>query len=366
MGAAPPARPRPTRRQVVLRGLVLGGILGIVFLVVLPRIVDYRAVVAALGALTPGQLAVLALASAVAYIANAGPCRVLIQALTWPRAVAADVSGRAVVSTIPGPTDIATKFVLYRQWSIPADTASAGIVFAAFFETFSSLVLPAIATVGVILAGRETRPQALLFALLGVLVLVVATMLLMAIVRSEPLARRVGRWLDSLARHVWTLFRKTPPANIVQNVLELRARSTDILTQHGLLAFAAAVGAKLAWFLVLEASLWAVGVAPDVLPPSAVLAAMAVVGIIALIPITPGAVGVTEVAYIGVLTSVAGTGLTEEITAAIVLFRIAQWLVPIPIGWITLLILRRGHWGELFGGRSSRTTPASEEVGAAS
>ena len=196
--------------------------------------------------------------------------------------------------------------------------------------------------------------------------LVVATMVLMAIVRSESLARRVGGWLDSLARHVWTLFRKSPPANIVQNVLELRERSKDILTQHGLLAFAAAVGAKLAWFLVLEASLWAVGVAPDVLPPSAVLAAMAVVGIIALIPITPGAVGVTEVAYIGVLTSVAGTGLTEEITAAIVLFRIAQWLVPIPIGWITLLILRRGHWGELFGGRSSRTTPASEEVGAAS
>ena len=85
----------------------------------------------------------------------------LIQALTWPRAVAADVSGRAVVSTIPGPTDIATKFVLYRQWSIPADTASAGIVFAAFFETFSSLVLPLIATVGVILAAArpDRRPS---------------------------------------------------------------------------------------------------------------------------------------------------------------------------------------------------------------
>jgi uncharacterized membrane protein YbhN (UPF0104 family) len=93
---------------------------------------------------------------------------------------------------------------------------------------------------------------------------------------------------------------------------------------------------------------------------------MAVVGIIALVPITPGAVGVTEVAYIGVLTSVAGAGLTEEVTAAIVLFRIAQWLVPIPIGWITLVFLRRGHWGELFGGRSSVPTPASEEVGAAS
>jgi uncharacterized membrane protein YbhN (UPF0104 family) len=360
--AGPPTGARPTRRQVVLRILVLAGILGLVFFVILPRIVDYDAVAAALRQLTPTQLALLAVTSAVAYVANAGPCRVLIPALSWPHAVGADLSARAVVSTIPGPTDIATKFVLYRQWSIPADTASAGIVFAAFFETFSSLVLPLIATVAVIISGQETRPRAVLFALLGLAVLVIATALLMAIVRSEPLARKVGGWLDWLAQHIWKLFRKTPPAHVVDNILELRERSKDTLTQHGLLAFGAAVLAKLAWFLVLEVSLLAVGVTPDVLPPSAVLAAMAVVGIIALVPITPGAVGVTEVAYLGVLTSVAGPGLTEQITAGIMLFRIAQWLAPIPIGWIVLIVLRRGHWGELFGGGEAAATATSGEA----
>ena len=123
-----------------------------------------------------------------------------------------------------------------------------------------------------------------------------------------------------------------------------------MLTQHGLLGFAAEVVAKLAWFVVLEVALWCVGVGPDVLPPSAVLAAMAVVGIVALVPITPGAVGVTEVAYIGILTSVAGSGMSEQLTAAVMLFRIAQWLAPIPIGWVLLIVMRRGHWGELLGG----------------
>jgi uncharacterized membrane protein YbhN (UPF0104 family) len=125
------------------------------------------------------------------------------------------------------------------------------------------------------------------------------------------------------------------------------------------LAFAAAVAAKLAWFVVVEASLWAVGITPDVLPPSAVLAAMAIVGIVALIPITPGAVGVTEVAYIGVLTSVAGAGLTEQITAGIMLFRISQWLAPIPIGWVLLIWMRRGHLGELLGGHDLTQSPSS-------
>jgi uncharacterized membrane protein YbhN (UPF0104 family) len=115
---------------------------------------------------------------------------------------------------------------------------------------------------------------------------------------------------------------------------------------------------RLAWFVVLEVALWCVGIGPDVLPPSAVLAAMAVVGIVSLVPITPGAVGVAEVAYIGILSSVAGSGMTEQLTAAVMLFRIAQWLAPIPIGWVLLIVLRRGHWGELLEGPDKAPTPS--------
>ena len=357
--AGTPSRNGPSRRSIVVRILILVGILAFVFVGVMPRIVDYDAVRAALASLTAGQLALLTATSLVAYVANAGPSRVLIPALGWPHAVGADLAGRAVVSTVPGPTDIATKFVLYRQWSIPAETASAGIVFAGFFEVFSSLVLPLIALAGVLVTGHETRPQALLLALIGLVVLVLATLALMAVVRSEPLARRVGGWLDRAAQRLWKLVRKVPPTGIVEGILDFRERSKDILSQHGLLAFAAAIAAKLAWFVVLEVSLWSVGITPDVLPPSAVLAAMAVVGIVSLIPITPGAVGVSEVAYIGVLSSVAGSGLTEQITAAVMLFRIAQWLAPIPIGWALLIVMRRGHWGELLGGHDLATTPSS-------
>ena len=53
-------------------------------------------------------------------------------------------------------------------------------------------------------------------------------------------------------------------------------------------------------------------------------------------PITPGAVGVSEVAYIGILASLTGSAMTDQLTAAVSLFRIAQWLAPIPIGWVLL------------------------------
>ena len=357
-GEPTPAQPALSRGAIVGRALVLVGLIVFVFGVVLPRVVDYDAVRAALAGLTPGQIALLGAASAVAYVASAGPTRVLVPGLSWPHAVGSDLAARAVVSTVPGPTDIATRLVLYRQWSIPTAVASAGIALAALFDTFSYFALPLIAAAGLLVSRQPTDSRALLLALIGLVVLVVATLLLVSIVRSESLARKLGGWLDGMARRIWTLFRKTPPTGIVEGMLDLRERSKTILTQHGLRGFAAAVFARLAWFVVLGVALWCVGIGPDVLPPSAVLAAMAVAGIVSLVPITPGAVGVAEVAYIGILSSVV-PGMTEQLTAAVMLFRIAQWFVPIPVGWVLLLVMRWGHRNGLLGGPGMAPAPPS-------
>ena len=347
--AAPPspAATRPSRRSIATRILLLAGIAVVVFVGILPRVVDYDGVRVALSSLSTTQLAVLVVATVIAYVANAAPTRILIPGLSWPRAVGADLAARAVVSTIPGPTDIATRFVLYRQWAISADAATAGIIFAAFFETSSALVLPLIATVGVVVTGSVTRPSVVWLSVIGVVVLALGIGLLTGLVRSESMARRFGGWLERVTTRLWRAFHRTPPSGVAEGVMDVRDRSKDTLTRHGFAGFGAAVAAKLGWFVVLEVALWSVGVTPDVLPPSVVLAAMAAVALVALIPITPGAVGVSEVAYIGFLTAVAGEGLTAAITAAIVIFRAAQWLAPIPIGWILLVIMRGRHWREL-------------------
>ncbi len=338
------------------RALVLVALLVIVFGIVLPRLVNYDAVRAALEALTPWQLALLAGSSIVAYVASAAPSRVLVPGLSWPHAVGSDLAARAVVSTVPGPTDVATRFMLYRQWSIPTDVASAGIALAALFETFAYFLLPLVAAAVLLVGGQPAPSKAVVLALVGLVVVVAAAVLLVSIVRSESLARKLGGWLDRMARRIWKLFRKTPPAGIVEGVLDLRERSKVMLTQHGQLGFAAAVVGRLAWFVVLEVALWCVGIGPDVLPPPAVLAAMGVVGVVSLVPITPGAVGIAEVAYITILSSVAGSGMTEQLTVAVMLFRIAQWLAPIPIGWVLLIVMRRGHLGELLGGPGKAPT----------
>jgi uncharacterized membrane protein YbhN (UPF0104 family) len=90
---------------------------------------------------------------------------------------------------------------------------------------------------------------------------------------------------------------------------------------------------------------------------------MGIVAIVALIPVVPGGVGVTEVAYIGLLTAVAGPAYTDEIAAAVMLYRIAQWLAPIPIGWALLILLRRGRRGGLLGGGAPASSRATSPAG---
>ena len=50
--------------------------------------------------------------------------------------------------------------------------------------------------------------------------------------------------------------------------------------------------------------------------------------------------------------------MTEQLTAGVMLFRIAQWFAPIPIGWVLLIVPRRGYVGEVLG-VSHAPTPSS-------
>ncbi|HKF84515.1 MAG TPA: flippase-like domain-containing protein [Candidatus Limnocylindrales bacterium] len=339
--AAAPAirRARPAPRQVVLPLVILG----VVFVVVLPRIVDYRAVLAALAALDAGDVALLAATSCLAYVASAVPYRVLVRELSWRHAVGADLAGRAVASTIPGPTDIATRLVLYSQWGIPLNRASAGLVIGGLLETVSALVLPLIAVIVIVLGGGTTEPAGAMLAAIGVLLLAVGTAAFTTIVRSKRLARRIGDWLAGAIGWVARKLRRPGPSGVSDAVMDLREQLHEILNRDGLAAYGAAVLAKLAWFLVLEMSLRACGVGPDVISPPTVLATMAIVSFVALLPVTPGALGVSEVAYIGLLTAAIDPAHAAQVAAAVLLYRVAQWLVPIPLGWALLIVMRRGH-----------------------
>jgi len=92
--------------------------------------------------------------------------------------------------------------------------------------------------------------------------------------------------------------------------------------------------------LLLVMALRFVGVPREDLSVSQIFATYAIVELLTVVPITAGGAGVVELGYIGLLTGYAGSAYVNQVTAGVMLFRLATWIAIIPIGWITVALWR--------------------------
>ena len=113
-------------------------------------------------------------------------------------------------------------------------------------ETVSSLVLPLLAVVVIVISGGAVEPAGAMLAAIGVLALTLGAAIFAALVRSERLARRIGDWLSRAIGWLFAKLRRPAPAGVSDAVMDLRSELHDILNRDGLEAYGAAVLAKLA------------------------------------------------------------------------------------------------------------------------
>jgi uncharacterized membrane protein YbhN (UPF0104 family) len=73
-----------------------------------------------------------------------------------------------------------------------------------------------------------------------------------------------------------------------------------------------------------------------------IVAGVALVYVITVLPISPGGAGVPELLYISFYTTYTGGADASLISAAVILFRAFQWGLPIPFAWGLLARSRRG------------------------
>ena len=104
---------------------------------------------------------------------------------------------------------------------------------------------------------------------------------------------------------------------------------------------AAMVASQLTVVVVLGICVRMQGLGESTISWAVILVAWGLVTFASLLIPTPGGLGVAEVVLVGVL----GHGLPESdqaaVLAAVLLYRIATFLVPIPIGLVTYLYWRR-------------------------
>jgi uncharacterized membrane protein YbhN (UPF0104 family) len=179
------------------------------------------------------------------------------------------------------------------------------------------------------------------FLIVGGLLFAVVGGGLILVVRSEALARRIGKLAERIVGVALRRLDRTVP-DIEGALVRFRVSLGDTVRAHGVAAFLVAMASKFAWALLMIVSMRAVGVTESELPNAIIVAGVAAVFVITVLPISPGGAGVPELLYVSFFTTYTGGADADAITAGIFLFRGFQWLYPIPLSWILLSRSRRG------------------------
>ncbi len=331
----------PSRRTTIVRTIIVVGFFIFVFGILLPHFVNYEEVWNALTSLTAAQLAVAVILGFIAWVLSSGVQAALLPGLGLVHSTESFLAGQAVSNTIPGPVDLAIRYILYRQWGHAPEPSSMSIVLAGVFDQLAALSLPLFAVVLLALSGT-VNGTLVAVALLGAAVIVVIFGLGIWILRSESFTRQVARLSERILRAVFHFIRRPTPTGIPERTLAVRASVKDLLLTRGGLAYIADLSGRVFYGLVFVVCLRETGVPESAVSLAQVMAVYAAVGICLILPIAPGGAGTPQVLYIAWLSNIA-PNYSTQISAGVFLFFTVQWVMPTVLGWIVLGILRRGR-----------------------
>jgi uncharacterized membrane protein YbhN (UPF0104 family) len=157
---------------------------------------------------------------------------------------------------------------------------------------------------------------------------------------STPrLARRIGDGAARGASWALGLIRKSPVSWDGESFVRFRSRTNRLLRDRWHVLTLATLAGQLTVFLVLLASLRALGVSASEVSAVEAFAAWALVRLLGSIPITPGGLGVVE---LGLTTALVGFGGSQvEVVAAVLVYRVMTMVPTLVIGLLAGVTWKR-------------------------
>jgi uncharacterized membrane protein YbhN (UPF0104 family) len=248
----------------------------------------------------------------------------------------------AVGSVVPGPSDVPFIYRMFMSWGQPPASAATAVASASLLNIASKLILPAIAGIGVAVA--DIPLDGIMNTIITAAVILAVFLVVSAVVLgSEKRTATAGRFLDRIWRPTLRLLRRQPPSRPLADRLVIQRTEALALLRgswhKSLAAIAFVTFVRVALFVM---SIRFVGVPESVLSWVAIFCVWAIVRGLTVIPLMPGGVGVSEVAYIGMLTAISGSGYVNQVTAGVLVYRILTWLLMIPAGGVAMALWQVG------------------------
>jgi putative heme transporter len=340
---APPERVNV--RRIVIRVAVMTIALGVASFVLFTVFsdLDPDAIVAAVRGLSDAERIALIGGTVMIVGCEGLQTASLVPGLPARRGAIAWLGPNAISSITPGPGDLPVRYRMFVSWGQPPAVAATAIGANSIFTTGAKVVLPAIAGTALTIADV---PLDGIFATIVTAAVVLALIIAVAavILGSERRTAAAARVVERVWRRALRLLRRSPETgtDLADRLVARRADALELLRTRWKVATGATVlvvGTRVALLIMCVRF---AGVPESAASSQAIFCVFAIVMGLTVIPLMPGNVGVSELAYVGLLTPIAGTEYANEVTAGVLVFRMLTWLLLIPTGLIALAIWRHG------------------------
>jgi putative heme transporter len=334
---------RPSRRRLVVRGLLAVAVVGAVYLGLLPKLVDVGQVWATLRAMTWLELATLVAAA----VWNLGsyllPQLAALPGLGLGQAVLESHASTAVGSLLPAgqAVGLGVTWRFYTSYGFDRGPITLSLLVQGVWNNFVKLGMPIVA-LGLLVLSGDAAGELAPAAVVGLVVFVLALAGFAFGLSGERRAARLGGALAGAAAWLRRLVRRPGRPDWDRGAVAFRAQAIELLRRRWHWLTLTTLASHLSLFLVLLLALRHVGVSEAEVSWVEALAAFALVRLLSAFPITPGGLGVVELGLAGAL--VLAGGAEAPVWAAVLVFRLLTFVLPLPIGALTWWLWRRSPW----------------------
>ena len=324
--------------QLAVSVVLVGGI----FWFVLGQFSDLSSVWDAMQTLTWREIAVLALLTAWNLVTYWIVVMLATPGLRMPQAAVLTQTTTAVSNALPagGAIGVGLTYSMLSSWGFSKSRSTLSVVVTGIWNNFVKLGTPVVALAVLAFQG-ESGAGSMIAALAGLAGLVAAVVIFALVLRDESFARQVGLVSQRIATRLRSMFRKGPATGWDLAVVKFRSRVLGLVRHRWVGLTVATIVSHLSLYAVLLASLRTMGVSEEEVGWAQVLAVFAFARLITAIPLTPGGVGVVELALIAGLTAAGGD--RAPVVAAVLFFRVLTYVLPIVLGGLCYLYWRANH-----------------------
>ncbi|MGC1419012.1 MAG: flippase-like domain-containing protein [Acidimicrobiales bacterium] len=328
---------KTSQRNLVIRRVAAVVVTGLTFYIVFPALLRVISAWPHLSSLAPAWLVVMVVTEIVSFFCSLALQRMVLRIKGWFAIITAALTGNAVTNVLPGGDAVgaSVQFQMLVTSGVDSVQAAGGLATSSLLGIAGLFSLP-IFVLPAIVGGLSVNSGLLFAGLLGIggFILIVATGAM--VLQFDGILHRVGAIVQWVLNKVHR--KKTPSEDLAARLIAERDLVRKDLGRNWRMAVLLVAGRIGLDYICLLAALFATGARPN---PSLVLLAYAATAVVALIPLTPGGLGIVEASLSGLLI-LAGVKPDSAVLATLA-YRLASYWLPIMAGTVSYFMFRRRY-----------------------